>query len=67
MMNPDAELIDDIDGRAGVETVCFELDGSAYEIDLSAGNASVLREVLARYIKVARRTQPSGPVASWIS
>lgn len=48
-------LVDDFDGGEAEETVSFSLDGVAYEIDLSAGNAEALREVLAPYVGVARR------------
>ena len=36
-------------------TVRFGLDGTEYEIDLNAGHARELREVLARYLDAARR------------
>jgi nucleoid-associated protein Lsr2 len=32
-------LVDDLDGSEATETVTFGLDGVAYEIDLSSGNA----------------------------
>lgn len=47
-------LFDDIDGREAVETVSFSLDGTAYMIDLSAPNASNLRDALAPFIDAAR-------------
>jgi hypothetical protein len=50
------ELIDDRDGSAADETVDFGLDGITYQIDLSAKNASELRELLLPYTAVARRT-----------
>jgi len=50
-------LIDDIDQSEAAETVRFGVDGTAYEIDLSARHASQLRSMIGRYIKVARRTQ----------
>src|ERR1700760_3236306 len=46
---------DDIDGSPAVETVHFGLDGIAYEIDLSAGNAAALRTVLELYRAAGRR------------
>jgi len=49
-------LEDDLDGGAADETVSFSLDGVAYEIDLSAKNASKLRDQLAGYVDAARRT-----------
>jgi hypothetical protein len=41
-------LIDDIDGGQADETVLFALDGTSYEIDLSARNASRLRSSSGR-------------------
>ena len=49
-------LLDDLDGGEASETMTFSLDGASYEIDLSAGNAATLREALAPYVGVARRT-----------
>lgn len=49
-------LEDDIDGSDADETVTFALDGTTYEIDLSAKNAAKLRDALAPYIGHARRT-----------
>lgn len=48
-------LVDDLDGNDAAETVSFSLDGVDYEIDLNEGNASALRESLARYIVAGRR------------
>lgn len=48
-------LVDDIDGSEAVETVQFSLDGTAYEIDLSARNAAELRDDLARWVGAARK------------
>jgi len=50
-------LIDDIDQSKAAETVRFGVDGTAYEIDLSARHASELRSMIGRYIRVARRIQ----------
>jgi hypothetical protein len=49
------QLIDDLDGAEAQETVAFSLDGTRYEIDLSADNAARLRDALAVYIANARR------------
>jgi len=49
-------LIDDIDGGEAAGTVRFGLDGTEYEIDLSAAHSDELREALARYLACARRT-----------
>jgi len=52
---------DDIDGSTeDVGTVQFNLDGVAWEIDLSTGNAARLRAALAKYVERARRT-PASP------
>ena len=48
-------LEDDLDGTDADETVSFALDGTTYEIDLSATNAAKLRDSLAPYIGHARR------------
>lgn len=49
------QLVDDTDGSDATETVNFSLDGTAYEIDLSAPNAGNLRESVAEYVDHARR------------
>lgn len=48
-------FIDDIDGGEAEGTVRFELDGSAYEIDLSAAHREELRATLERYIRHGRK------------
>ncbi len=48
-------LVDDMDGGAAVETVSFALDGSAYEIDLSAANAAALRDAVVPYVGAGRK------------
>jgi hypothetical protein len=52
-------LIDDLDGSAAEGTVRFGLDGAGYEIDLNAGHARELRDVLVRYMDAARRVSSS--------
>lgn len=52
-------LIDDLTGENADETVEFGIDGKLYEIELTANNASRLRELLAGYVKVARRAERS--------
>ena len=42
-------LDDDLDGGPAAETVKFDLDGTAYTIDLSQANAAVFREALAPF------------------
>ncbi|MFC9964456.1 Lsr2 family protein [Nocardia ignorata] len=50
-------LIDDFDGTSiAEETVTFEIDGTAYEIDLSADNAATLRATFDQWLPYARRT-----------
>ena len=49
-------LVDDLDGSEATETVSFGLDGVAYEIDLSSGNAGALRSELAKYVEHARKS-----------
>jgi hypothetical protein len=53
-------LIDDLDGSEADTTVNFSLDGAAYEIDLSDGNAHRLRETLKTYVEAARKTGRTG-------
>ena len=48
------KLTDDIDGGDADETVHFALDGKSYEVDLSATNASKLRDALKPYIEKGR-------------
>ncbi len=64
------KLTDDLDGGDADETVHFALDGKSYEVDLSATNASKLRDALKPYIDKgrggtggsrARASGPSGP------
>ncbi|WP_114907361.1 histone-like nucleoid-structuring protein Lsr2 [Ornithinimicrobium murale] len=49
-------LVDDMDGGEATETVEFALDGVTYEVDLSNANAAKLRDSLAQWIGVARRS-----------
>jgi hypothetical protein len=48
-------FIDDIDGGEAEGTVHFALDGTEYEIDLSAGHSEELRSALGKYIIHARK------------
>jgi hypothetical protein len=48
-------FIDDLDGSAAEGTVRFGLDGTEYEIDLSAEHTEQLRDTLAAYVKAGRR------------
>jgi hypothetical protein len=56
-------LVDDIDGGDADETLTFALDGTGYEIDLSADNAARLREALAPYVGHARKVTGRKPAA----
>jgi hypothetical protein len=62
----EVRFIDDLDGTeipAGrAESVRFALDGTTYEIDLSAKNAAALRKTLAVYVAGARRLSGSRAV-----
>lgn len=53
------QLEDDIDGTpiedGDGETVRFALDGTSYEIDLTAENAAALRGAVERYVAAARK------------
>lgn len=48
-------LIDDIDGSEAEGTIRFTLDGSEYEIDLSAAHSTELRKSLEKYVAHARK------------
>jgi hypothetical protein len=48
-------LVDDMTGDVADETVSFGLDGVEFEIDLSANNAGVLRDILADYANAGRK------------
>lgn len=49
-------LVSDLDGGDADETVCFGLDGTDYEIDLSTGQAAKLRRELGQYVTHARKS-----------
>jgi len=49
------DLISDLDGTQADVTVRFGLDGTDYEIDLSAEQAGEMREALAPYTEAASR------------
>jgi hypothetical protein len=48
-------LINDLDGGKSDGTVRFGLDGTEYEIDLSAAHSEELRKALGQYLARARR------------
>lgn len=47
--------LDDTDGSPAAETVRFGLDGTSYEIDLSAAHAEQMRRTLADFVAAGRR------------
>lgn len=60
-------LTDDLDGNEADETVTFALDGTPYEIDLSAKNSKAMRDAFAAYVGHARRvskTRRSGAASN---
>src|ERR1700722_955938 len=57
-------LIDDLDGAEAAGTVRFGLDGTEYEIDLSAAHSEELRKALGLYLAHARRPGGTGRSAA---
>ena len=53
-------FVDDLDGSEASGTLDFSLDGRNYQIDLSDENATRLRDALAPFIDVARKTGGRG-------
>jgi hypothetical protein len=51
---------DSVDGSEASEAVTFALDGRRYTLDLSKDNAARLREALAPFVAVARRSRSGG-------
>ncbi|WP_314424237.1 Lsr2 family protein [uncultured Microbacterium sp.] len=62
------QLVDDIDGSilevGDGETVHFSLNGTSYEIDLSADHAEELRKAFEPYISAGRRAGSSSAARS---
>lgn len=56
------QLIDDFTGEEAVETISFGLDGTSYEIDLTAENARKLREELGTYVDKGRKVRARAAV-----
>ena len=52
-------FVDDLDGGEAEGTVRFGLDGTEYEIDLTAQHAQQLRDALVRYVAAGRRVGPA--------
>src|SRR5690348_10916503 len=62
------ELEDDLTGGPADETVRFAIEGTSYEIDLSATNAAAFHTLLAPYLEHARkagRHRPARPGGLW--
>jgi hypothetical protein len=52
-------FIDDLDGSDAEGTVRFSVDGTNYEIDLSAAHAKALRKAAQKYIAAGRKATPA--------
>lgn len=63
----DVRLVDDLDGTEATGTISFNLDGKAYEIDLSTDNANKMRDSLAPFIAAARRSSGRIPTPKMTS
>ena len=58
-------ITDDIDGRAGAQTVSFAYAGRSYEIDLGERNKAKLEKGLEPFIAAATRfANAAAPLAS---
>jgi hypothetical protein len=57
-------ITDDIDGRAGAQTVSFAYAGRSYEIDLGERNKAKLEKGLEPFIAAARRIGGPGRSAT---
>ena len=55
MQKVETIVIDDLDGSAADTTIRFGLDGSEYEIDLTAAHAGTFRDGMRRYVQAGRR------------
>jgi hypothetical protein len=53
-------FVDDLDGSDASGTFDFSLEGRQYQVDLSDENAAKLRDALAPFIDVARKTGGRG-------
>jgi hypothetical protein len=49
------QFTDDLDGGPADTTITFAVDGTAYEIDLSAAHAEELRQAIAPFVASARK------------
>jgi hypothetical protein len=53
------EFIDDIDGSSAERTFAFAVDGTNYEIDLSAENIAEFKSAIGGFIESARKIKGS--------
>jgi Lsr2 len=53
------EFIDDIDGSPAERTFTFAVDGTNYEIDLSAQNIAEFKSAIGGFIESARKVKSS--------
>ena len=60
-------LIDDLNGGEADETVTFGLDGTRYEIDLSAANAKKLRNSFAKFVDASRKEKAARQVGRGVA
>jgi hypothetical protein len=51
----EVQFIDDIDGGPADTTISFTVDGTSYEIDLSAAHAEEFRAAIRPFIAAARK------------
>jgi hypothetical protein len=56
----EVQYTDDIDGTPADTTVKFGVDGTSYEIDLSAAHAEEFRDSLRPFIETARKASGAG-------
>jgi hypothetical protein len=53
-------ITDDLDGSADAKPVSFSIDGTNYEVDLSAKNRAKLEKALAAFVTAGRRLPGGG-------
>jgi hypothetical protein len=66
-MSQKVTLVDDLNGEPADDTHLFSLDGSTYEIDLTAVNAGLLYEALQPFIDKARKVAKKAPARAGAS
>lgn len=60
----EVQFTDDIDGGPADTTISFVVDGTGYEIDLSAAHAEEVRQAVQPFVAAARKVGSSGRRAS---